>query len=53
MILVPSGIHASKWFHGRAIEWVSMILFHMQDLGSFKERKELEMRLNQWTSMTS
>ena len=37
MVLVPKGIHASKWFHGRAIEWLSMIFLHKLDLGSFKE----------------
>ena len=37
MVLVPSSIHASKQFHGRAIERVSMIYLH-------NERKEMEMR---------
>lgn len=37
MVLVPNGIQASKWFHGTAIERVSMIFFLKQDLGSFKE----------------
>ena len=53
MVLVPNGAHSSKWFHDRAIEWVSMIFFHKQDSDNSRERKELDMRDNSWTCMTS